>query len=102
MGFFDSISKGWQFTKQAIKMGFENRVLFKPSIYLVLVTILYIAAWIAGLIAVDFQGEDTGTSVVVGALCTFGSFLIFYFFCGMTVNMVDAHLENKAPSVGEA
>lgn len=103
MGFFEKISTGWGFIKEAFKMGFENRILFKPSIYLVATTIVYLVIWVAILIAADIDFEaNQGASIAIGALCTFGSFLIFYFFCGMTVNMVDAHLEGKTPSVGEA
>lgn len=103
MGFFASLSTGWGFIKEAFRMGFDDRTLLKPSVYLVVTTIIYLAIWIATLIAVDFDFEkSTGMSLIVGLSSTFGSFLIFYFFCGMTVNMVDAHLAGNKPSVGEA
>lgn len=103
MGFFASLSTGWRFIKEAFGMAFADRTLLKPSVYLVLTTIVYLAIWIAALIATDFNFEEnTGASILVGATSTFGSFLIFYFFCGMTVNMVDAHLSGNKPSVGEA
>lgn len=103
MGFFDSISTGWRFIKEAFGMAFDDRTLLKPSVYLVLTTIVYLTIWIAALIALDFDFEEsTGASIAVGMSSTFGSFLIFYFFCGMTVNMVDAHLAGNRPSVGEA
>jgi len=103
MGFFDSVGKGWRFIKEALGMGFENRTLFKPSVYLVMATVVYIAAWIALIVVLDIDFEENqGTGAVLGAVCTFGSFLIFYFFQGMTVNMVDAHLEGNEVSVSEA
>lgn len=103
MGFFASVGKGWSFIKEAFKMAFENRSLLKPSVYLVVTTILYIVAWVAILIATDFDFEENqATGAILGAACTFGSFLIFYFFQGMTVNMVDAHLEGNEVSVKEA
>lgn len=103
MGFFASISKGWRFIKEAFSMAFTDRTLLKPSVYLVVVTIVYFFGWVAGILAVDFDFEQNkGLGVAIGAICTFGSFLIFYFFCGMTVNMVDAHLAGQKPSVSEA
>ena len=103
MGFFSSLSTGWRFIKEAFRMAFADRTLLKPSVYLVAVSILYFIAWISVLIAIDFDFEEsTGASAVVGLASTFGSFLIFYFFCGMTVNMVDAHLAGRQPSVSEA
>ena len=37
---FRSISRGWAFIKEAFSMAFSNRALLKPSVYLVLATIL--------------------------------------------------------------
>lgn len=103
MGFFASMSKGWSFIKEAFKMASQERTLLKPSLYLVLVSVLYFFIWVGVLIGTDFDFENNqGTSAIIGAACTFGSFLIFYFFCGMTVNMVDAHLAGQKPSVSEA
>lgn len=103
MGLFDKLAQGWGFIKEAFKMGFEDRTLFKPSIYMVLTTIVYLVVWVGALIAIDLDFEQNeGVAVALGAALTFGAFLIFYFFSGMTVNMVDAHLEGKKPDVSEA
>ena len=103
MGFFKSLSTGWRFISEAFRMAFADRTLLKPSVYMVLVTIVYFAVWIGALIAVEFDFEaSAGASALVGLTSTFGSFLIFYFFCGMTVNMVDAHLSERTPSLSEA
>lgn len=103
MGFFGKLAQGWGFIKEAFKMGFENRTLFKPSIYLVVTTIVYLLIWVGALIALDIDFEQNeAAAILIGAACTFGSFLIFYFFSGMTVNMVDAHLEGKTPDLREA
>lgn len=100
MGFIESWKKGWSFIKAAFAMARENKKLLAPSVYQVLVSIVYWVGWIAALVAMDPQWSD-GTWAVVGAIATFGSFLVFYFFCGMTVNMVDVHLKGGTPSVGE-
>src|SRR5690606_17083587 len=100
MGVIEGWKKGWSFIKAAFAMARENKKLLAPSIYQVLVSILYWAGWIAAIIAMDPQWSD-GTWAVVGAISTFGSFLIFYFFCGMTVNMIDVHLKGGTPSLGD-
>lgn len=103
MGFFKSISTGWGFIKQAFAMAKENRALLKPSIYLVVVSILYFIAFVAVIVAIDIDWEqNAGLGSAICAAGTFGSFLIFYFFCGMTVNMVDVHIEGGEPNLKDA
>jgi hypothetical protein len=100
MGFIESWKKGWSFIGAAFAMARENRKLLAPSLYQVLVSIVYWVAWIAALVAIQPHWSN-GTWAVVGGIATFGSFLIFYFFCGMTVNMIDVHLKGGKPSVGD-
>ena len=100
MGFVDSFKKGWSFMKAAFAMAREDRKLLAPSVYQVLLSVLYFIGWVAALVAIDPQWSD-GTWTAVGTLAVFGSFLIFYFFCGMTVNMIDVHLKGGKPSLGE-
>jgi hypothetical protein len=100
MGFIESWKKGWSFMKAAFAMARADRKLLSPSVYLVLITILYFVGWVAALVSIDPQWSD-GTWTVVGIIAVFGSFLVFYFFCGMTVNMVDVHLKGGRPSLAE-
>ena len=100
MGFIESFKKGWRFMKAAFRMAGENRKLLAPSVYMVLVTILYFVGWLAALLSMNPQWSDT-TWTIVGGIATLGSFIIFYFFCGMTVNMIDVHLKGGKPSLGE-
>ena len=100
MGFIESWKKGWSFMGAAFGMARDNRKLLAPSLYQVLVSIVYWVAWIAALVAIQ-PSWSNGTWAAVGGVATFGSFLIFYFFCGMTVNMIDVHLKGGAPSVGD-
>ncbi len=99
MGFFDKLAKGWSFMKAAFRMAGDNRKLLAPSLYLVLATIVYFVAWIAVIIAMDPSTMSKGMLALLGGISTFGSFLIFYFFCGMTVNMIDVHLKGGQPSL---
>ncbi|MBT8491559.1 MAG: hypothetical protein KJO07_00755, partial [Deltaproteobacteria bacterium] len=98
MGFFDSISKGWEFMKQALAMARDDRSLLKPSVYQVLLSIVYWVIWVGVFIGADIDPESS-TGAILGAVSLFGSFLIFYFFCGVTVNMIDVHLRGGTPSV---
>lgn len=100
MGWIESFKKGWSFMKAAFAMAGKERKLLAPSVYLVLATIVYFVAWVAVLVALDPEWSD-GMWAAVGAIATFGSFLIFYFFCGMTVNMIDVHLKGGTPSLAD-
>lgn len=98
MGFLESWSKGWEFIKQAFAMAKQNKRLFLPSLYQVLISIGYFIGWVVALVAIHPHWSN-GTWGIVGAIATFGSFLIFYFFCGVTVNMIDVHLKGGTPTI---
>jgi hypothetical protein len=100
MGFFDSLGKGWQFVKAAFRMAGENKRLLAPSVYAVLIQIVYWVAWVMALVAAAPQWSN-GTWALVSFLAILGSFTIFYFFCGVTVNMIDVHLRGGRPSMVE-
>ena len=92
-------NKGWKrFMKAAFSMAGENKKLLMPNpLYQVLVSIAYFVAWVVALVAIAPHWSH-GTWIAVGTLATFGSFLIFYFFCGITVNMIDVHLKHGTPT----
>ncbi len=98
MGFFASIGTGWEFMKQALAMAKADRSLLKPSIYQILISITYWMIWVAIFIGSGVDPEGGGAKLL-GIAAMFGSFLIFYFFCAVTVNMVDVHLRGGKPSV---
>jgi hypothetical protein len=100
MGFIESWKKGWSFMGEAFRMARDNKKLLAPSLLQVLLSIGYWIAWIGVLVAIQPHWSN-GTWAAVGAVATFGSFLIFYFFCGVTVNMIDVHLKGGAPSIGD-
>lgn len=100
MGFIESYQKGWAFMKAAFGMARENKKLLAPSLYQVLCAILYFVAWVVVLVALHPHWSN-GVWLLVGTIATFGSFLIFYFFCGITVNMIDVHLRGGTPSFGD-
>lgn len=100
MGFLESWSKGWSFIKAAFAMARDNKRLLAPSLYQVLISVAYCVAWVAPIVAIE-PHWSRGTWTAVGAVATFGSFLIFYFFCGITVNMIDTHLKGGQPRVAD-
>jgi len=87
--------------KEAFAMAKEDRSLLKPSLYSVLIGIAYWVIWVVIIIGGDIDLES-GAGKAIGALATFGSFAIFYFFMGMTVNMIDVHIKGGTPSLSEA
>ncbi len=101
MGWYRNATRGWGFVREAFAMAKQNRALLKPSVYSVMTGIVYWVGWIAVFIATDVDFETTGGQLM-GAAATFGSFLIFYFFMGMTVNMVDVHIKGGEPSLRDA
>jgi len=100
-GLFERLSTGLGFIKQALSLAVEERALVKPSIYLVLSSALYFILVVASILSsdVDLTG---GRGMMVSGLATFGSFIIFYLFSGMTVSMIDTHFAGRTPDVGEA
>jgi hypothetical protein len=100
MGFFDSLGKGWSFLKAAFRMAGENKRLLAPSLYAVLIQIVYWVAWVMALVAAAPHWSN-GTWALICFLAILGSFTIFYFFCGVTVNMIDVHLRGGRPSMIE-
>ncbi|MBL4635049.1 MAG: hypothetical protein JKY56_14340 [Kofleriaceae bacterium] len=101
MGFFDSISRGWGFIKEAFAMAKQDRTLLKPSVYSIVAGITYWMIFLGFAIATDIDFDTTGGQIT-GAIATFGSFVIFYFFMGMTVHLVDVHLKGGTPKLSEA
>jgi hypothetical protein len=96
-----SLKRGWSFMKAAFRMAGERKKLLAPSLLMILVTIVYYVVWIVALVAMDAGDWSNGAKAGIGAAITFGSFLIFYFFCGMTVNMIDVHIKGGEPSLGD-
>ena len=87
--------------KEAFAMAKEDRSILRPSLYSVMVGIIYWVLWIVVILGTGIDFDSTGGQII-GAIATFGSFAIFYFFMGMTVNMVDVHLKGGQPSLSEA
>ncbi len=82
-------------------MAKQDRTLLKPSVYSVVAGITYWMIFLGFAIATDIDFDTTGGQIT-GALATFGSFIIFYFFMGMTVHLVDVHLKGGTPTLSEA
>lgn len=87
--------------REAFAMARADRTLLKPSVYSVLVGIVYWVAWLAVFLGLEVDFESGGGQAL-GAIATFGSFLVFYFFMGMTVHLVDVHLAGGTPSLRAA
>lgn len=82
-------------------MAKQDRTLLKPSVYSIVAGITYWMIFVGVAIGADIDFDSTGGQIT-GVLATFGSFVIFYFFMGMTVHLVDVHLKGGTPTLREA
>ncbi|MBD3293535.1 MAG: hypothetical protein GF393_11465 [Armatimonadia bacterium] len=109
-GFFDSLSRGWVFLKESIAMAFKDKDLFIPSV-LAVVANLIIFGGLAGLLYLtgnfealfSEQGEElTLVGYIIIFVIALISYIINYFFTGMTVHLVDVHLRGEDAQLGSA
>lgn len=109
-GLFDSLSRGWAFLKESIAMAFRDRDLFIPSVLSVLANLVLLGG-LAGLLYLtgnidavfgDDAEEITLAGYIVLFVVAFISYLITYFFTGMTVHLVDVHLRGEDAKLGSA
>lgn len=98
MSLFENVEKGWSFVQAAFRMARENRALLLPSLLQVAITVVIVVAWIAALVSSRVHHLSGGWALA-GALSGFGAILAYYFFCGVTVNMIDVHLKGGTPSL---
>ncbi len=107
-GLFDSLSRGWAFLRESFAMAFRDKDLFLPSVFSVLANIVLLGG--LGLI-LHLTGqlkplvEEEGISVtgwVILIAAAFVTYLVTYFFTGMTVHLVDVHLRGEDAQLGSA
>jgi hypothetical protein len=91
---FESLSRGWNFFKQAISMVQQDRDLIKPSIYSFFanaaVGFLFAIPLVIAAILLGGQDNVLGRAVLglLGALMLFAQYTITYVFSGMTVHLI--------------
>jgi len=111
-GFWDSLSRGWVFIRNAYALAFEKKFLLLPILLGGMVNLAYSAFFLAiAFMSWQAAGKPTGDALdqwgkdhrvlllLLSIMLLFGSLLIGYFFMGMTVSMVDAYLKGREPNV---
>lgn len=107
-GFFDTVSRAFRFIGASIAMAFRDPDLFIPSALSVIASGGMVALIIWGLIARAGGVQQLGqhrSDYAEWAILIAGAFVLYlvaYFFGGMTVHLVDAHLHGKNARIGKA
>ena len=107
-GFFDSMSRAFTFLKESVMMAFRDTDLILPAVFSavangVIIGVLMYILWRTGALAA--LGESKNEPLWFTALfagVAFVSYIVSYFFIGMTVNLVDTHLHGRDAELGEA
>lgn len=108
-GFFDALSRGWQFLKASLSMALRDRRILIPSLIAVVLNAVLIAAigiilHLTGDLEAARADEETLSTAGYVVLIV-GTLLIHittYFFTAMTVHLVDAHLRGECGKLGSA
>ena len=108
-GFFDKLARGWEFMKQSLVMWRENPGLIVPSVIslfslLAFYVVVYLALVQFGLWErlMSDEGEGGIVEYAIGIPVLLLAYMITYFFVGMTIHLVDAHLRGETASLGAA
>lgn len=90
----ESFSRGWSFLKQAWSMAFKDKDLLKPSVYALVVGMIFSVLGIIPIVAVGFLLGDYSNIVVyvMGAIMVFVQFVVTYVFSGMTIYLIYGYL----------
>ena len=107
-GFIDSMSRAFTFLKESVVMAVEDKDLMLPAIFStlgsgVLLAIIMLILWSTGVLETLAKSDrDPWWWLAVAAPITLVSLAIGYFFTGMTIHLVDAHLRGRDAHLSEA
>jgi MFS family permease len=102
---FASISRGWGFLKQSVTMASADHDLIKPSLMLVVVSILISMIAIIPIVgvAMTLTGDARDyTLYILGALMIFVQYVVSYFFGGLTIALVYGYITQGDGKMNEA
>lgn len=101
-----SLSRGWNFLKQAWGMAFKDKDLLKPSIYALVVGMIISLIGIVPiiLVAVTIGDSQAGRIVMggLGVILMFVQFTITYIFSAMTIHLIYGYLTKGDARMDEA
>ena len=93
----ESLSRGWNFLREAWQMAFKDNDLIKPSIFAMIAGFFVTIVGLVPLIGAALLFGDSGLigralMVVVGAVLVFAHYVVTYIFSGMTVYLIYGYL----------
>jgi hypothetical protein len=107
-GFLDSMSRAFTFLKESVVMAFRDKDLFLPAVFAtlanaVILSLIMLVLWRTGALATLRHAENAWWQfTALGAGVGFVTYVVSYFFTGMIVNLVDAHLHGRDAKLNEA
>jgi len=107
-GFWDSISRAFTFLRESVAMAFSDKDLILPALFATVANLVVIGAvmlilWQTGALYSlrEEEGQPWGWLIVVACVALL-TYIVSYFFTGMIVHLVDAHLRGRDARLGEA
>lgn len=93
----ESLSRGWNFLRQAWQMAVKDNDLIKPSIFALIAGFFVTIVGLVPLIGAALLFGDSGLigrviMVVIGAVLVFAHYVVTYIFSGMTVYLIYGYL----------
>ncbi len=110
-GFWDRLATGWDFLKEALGMWTKDKDLIVPSLLTGIVSLLGLGLLVGFLhLTGDLSKLSVSdTTILLSPMAWFGiavygvaSYLLAFFFAGMTVHLVDVHLQGRDARLGDA
>jgi hypothetical protein len=109
-GFAGNLRRGWVFMRESLSMASRDHRLLIPPLYAVFAStaflicsllVLHQLGWWDQFINGEHERVDP-RMIGAGIWIIFGCYGLVYFFDGMTVHMVAAHLRGRGATLGEA
>lgn len=101
-GLWASLSRGWAFAKESVRMGVADTDVLIPSLISIFANLIIAGAFFAlmhatGQLEPMLDDEQTAQTwaYVVTVMFTLGGYIVAYVLTAMTVNMVDAYLRGE-------
>jgi hypothetical protein len=107
-GFLESMSRAFTFLKESVVMAVADKDLMLPAIFStlgsgVLLAIIVLILWGTGVLETLAKSDrDPWWWLAVAAPIMLLSLAVGYFFTGMTIHLVDAHLRGRDARLDEA
>lgn len=107
---WDRVARGFSFIKQALIMWTQDKSLLLPSVLALAANFVLLAVLVATLVVTGLlaafagEGEEAVTAALLVVSAGYGvvAWLVTFFFGGMTIHMVDVHLQGRKGRLADA